>query len=51
MHAFTKQNQFRSFENIQSEIVEHSLAILNEFGLKVFQVPTGDDVLSLLKTK
>jgi hypothetical protein len=37
--------------NVQSEIFEHLLAMVNEFGLKVFQQPTGDDLLTLSKTK
>jgi hypothetical protein len=36
--------------NVQSEIFEHLLAMINEFGLKVFQQPTGDDLLTLSKT-
>jgi len=47
VYAYTKNNQFIPYENIQSEIFEHLLAIMNEFGLKVFQHPTGDDLLSL----
>jgi miniconductance mechanosensitive channel len=47
VYVFTKNNQFTPYENIQSEIFEHLLAIMNEFGLKVFQQPTGDDLLSL----
>jgi len=46
---FTTNNQFIPYENIQSEIFEHLLAIINEFGLKVFQQPTGEDILALLK--
>jgi miniconductance mechanosensitive channel len=49
VYAFTRNNQFTPFENIQSEIFEHMLAIMNEFGLRVFQQPTGGDLLSLSK--
>lgn len=47
VYAYTKKNEFIPYENIQSEIIEHLLAILKEFGLKVFQQPTGEDLLSL----
>lgn len=47
VYAFAKKNEFIPYENIQSEIFEHLLAILKEFGLKVFQQPTGEDLLSL----
>jgi miniconductance mechanosensitive channel len=49
VYVFTKNNQFVPHENVQSEIFEHLLAIMNEFGLKIFQQPTGDDLLSLSK--
>lgn len=49
VYLFTKSNTFAPYENIQSEIFEHLLAILSEFGLKVFQHPTGNDLLSLSK--
>jgi len=47
VYAFTKSNQFAPYENFQSEIFEHLLAIMNEFGLKIFQQATGEDVISL----
>lgn len=49
INLFTKDTRFISYENLQSEIVEHLLAIMNEFGLKVFQQPTGDDPQPLSK--
>jgi miniconductance mechanosensitive channel len=47
VYVFTKNNQMTLYENVQSEIFEHILAIIGEFGLKVYQQPTGDDLLSL----
>jgi miniconductance mechanosensitive channel len=49
VYVFTRNNQFMPYENIQSEIFEHLLAIMNEFGLKVFQQPTGEDLITLSK--
>jgi miniconductance mechanosensitive channel len=46
---FSKNNQFIEYENLQSEIVEHLIAIMSEFGLKVFQQPAGDDLQALSK--
>jgi miniconductance mechanosensitive channel len=46
VYAYTKNNQFITFENVQSEVFEHLLAIMNEFGLKVYQRPAGYDLLS-----
>lgn len=50
VYAFTNKTDFITYENVQSEIFEHLLAMLNEFGLKVFQQPTGEDLLSLKHT-
>lgn len=47
LYLFTRNNQFVPYENIQSEIVEHLLAIMNEFDLKIFQQPTGEDLQTL----
>jgi miniconductance mechanosensitive channel len=49
LFLFTKNNQFAPYENIQSEIIEHLLAIMSEFGLKAFQQPTGEDLHILSK--
>jgi len=49
LNLFTKSIEFISYENLQSEIVEHLLAIMKEFGLKIFQQPTGDDLQMLSK--
>jgi miniconductance mechanosensitive channel len=49
LNLFTKETQFIPYENLQSEIVEHLFAIMNEFGLKVFQQPAGDDLQTLSK--
>jgi miniconductance mechanosensitive channel len=49
VYAFCSNNSWIPFEHVQSEIFEHFIAILDEFGLKVFQQPTGDDLLSLSK--
>jgi miniconductance mechanosensitive channel len=51
VYGFSLNNQMVPYENVQSEIFEHLLAIMNEFGLKVFQQPTGDDLLALARPK
>jgi miniconductance mechanosensitive channel len=51
VYVFTKNNQMTPYENIQSDIFEHILAIIGEFDLKVYQQPTGDDLLSLTKNE
>ena len=46
VYLFTTGYQLVQYENLQSEIFEHLIAILNEFGLKLFQNPTGYDILA-----
>lgn len=46
VYLFTSGFQMIPYENLQSEIFEHLIAILNEFGLKLFQNPTGYDVVA-----
>jgi miniconductance mechanosensitive channel len=43
--VFSKEKAGKAFEKIQSEIIDHMLAVLPEFELKVFQRPTGDDFM------
>jgi len=49
LYLFAKNTQFVNYENLQSETMEHLLAIMNEFGLTVFQQPSGDDLHTILK--
>lgn len=51
VYAFCSKTDFVSYENVQSEIFEHLLAMVSDFDLKVYQQPTGDDILSLSKNK
>ena len=46
---FAKDTQVIPYENLQSEIMEHLLAIMKEFGLNVFQQPTGDDLQKIVE--
>jgi miniconductance mechanosensitive channel len=41
--AFSKEKDGIPFEKIQSEIVDHILAIIPVFALKIFQRPSGED--------
>jgi miniconductance mechanosensitive channel len=42
--AFSKEQEWVSYENIQADIFDHILAILPEFELKVFQNLSGSDL-------
>ncbi len=43
IYAFTDTTAWAEYEGIQSDIFDHVLAVLPEFGLRVFQDPTGLD--------
>ena len=44
LYCFTNTTAWASYESIQSDIFDHLLAILPEFGLRVFQHPSGADL-------
>ncbi len=48
IYVFSKDQRWTYYEGIQADIFDHLLAIIPEFGLRVFQNPTGNDFKSLL---
>ncbi len=47
VYVFTTDIRWNNYEEIQGDIFDHIFAILPEFGLRVFQGPTGTDIRSL----
>jgi miniconductance mechanosensitive channel len=47
IYVFTKDTRWAFYEAIQSDIFDHVLAIVPEFGLRVFQQPGGADFARL----
>uniref|UniRef100_UPI0040472EA6 mechanosensitive ion channel family protein n=1 Tax=Rheinheimera sp. TaxID=1869214 RepID=UPI0040472EA6 len=47
LYCFTNTTAWLKYESIQSDIFDHLLAILPEFGLRVYQHPSGMDVRAL----
>lgn len=43
IYCFTNTTAWIDYENIQSDIFDHILAVLEEFDLKIHQSPTGND--------
>ena len=50
VYAFTSDTEWENYEGIQADIFDHLLAVLPEFGLKVFQHPTGSDFKAFLRS-
>ncbi len=49
IYVFTNDIDWIRYEGIQADIFDHLLAVIPEFGLKIFQSPTGKDFGKLKK--
>ena len=47
LYFFSASTEWIKYENLQSEVFDHILAMMHIFGLKVFQSPTGMDIQKL----
>ena len=41
LYLFSSDKAWVNYEAIQADIVDHLLAVMGEFGLRVFQAPSG----------
>ena len=48
IYVFLKEQRWAQYEDIQSDIFDHIVAVVPEFELRIFQQPTGQDIVSLL---
>ena len=49
IYCFSMINSWLPFERVQSEVLEYAYAVVEQFGLKLFQNPTGSDIEALKK--
>jgi miniconductance mechanosensitive channel len=47
IYAFTNTVIWAEYETIQADIFDHIFAVVEEFGLRIHQAPTGNDIRSL----
>ncbi len=47
IYAFTNTVVWLEYEAIQADIFEHIFAVIDEFGLRIHQSPTGNDIRSV----
>lgn len=47
IYAFTNVTDWDAYEAIQADLFDHILSIVPEFGLRIFQKPTGQDLKTL----
>ncbi len=50
IYCFTTTTSWGDYEGIQGDIFDHLLAIVPEFGLRLFQQPSGRDIAKLAST-
>ena len=51
LYIFTTDNRWANYEDIQSDIFDHLLSILPEFGLRAFQAPSDYSFQSMTNVK
>ncbi len=44
IYVFTTNTDWESYESVQADIFDHILSIAGEFGLRIFQNPSGNDL-------
>ena len=49
VYCFVGDVRWNAYENVQSDIFDHLLAILPQFGLRVFQSPSGAEIAEALE--
>ena len=47
IYTFTKTTVWAEYEGIQADVLDHLLAVAPEFGIRLFQEPTGGDFSNL----
>jgi miniconductance mechanosensitive channel len=49
LYCFTNTTAWTTYEAIQADIFDHLIALLPEFGLRLFQEPAGHDFTGALR--
>ena len=47
IYAFSSEKDWGKYEAIQADIFDHLIAVAQEFDLKIFQQPSGNDFRKL----
>ena len=47
VYCFTNTTAWEAYETVQADIFDHALAVAGEFGLRIYQAPSSDDVRHL----
>ena len=49
IYVFSKNTNWIDYEEIQSDIFDHLISALHQFDLKIYQQPSGNDLLKIGK--
>ena len=49
IYCFTNTTEWSAYEDIQSDIFDHLMTIMPEFGLRLYQKPAGSDLAELVR--
>ncbi len=47
LYFFSSYTAWKPYEYMQADIFDHAIAVIKEFGLKIFQMPSGDDLAKI----
>ncbi|MBR8497954.1 mechanosensitive ion channel family protein, partial [Burkholderia cenocepacia] len=50
LYCFTDTTTWVDYETIQADLFDHLIAVLPEFGLRVYQHPSGFDMRQMVDT-
>lgn len=51
IYVFSKIQEWAKYEDLQSDIFDHVLAVIPQFDLRIYQNPTGEDFKGILKAE
>lgn len=47
LYFFTTRTSWKPFEHLQADVFDHLYAVVSQFGLRIYQAPSGRDILAL----
>lgn len=47
LYFFTTRTSWKPFEHLQADVFDHLYAVITRFGLRIYQAPSGRDILAL----
>jgi miniconductance mechanosensitive channel len=49
IYVFSKQKEWVKYEAVQADIFDHLLAVISDFDLRLFEYPTGEDMVKYIQ--